>query len=258
MIGRGTRLWKDPQTGEKKADFLIIDFWNNFAYFNMNPEGEVASLTEPLPVRLFRLRLEKLALLRSQEQTEAIAATITQLQQMLAQLPTDNINVHPHLEELAELANAEDWKSLDEAKVEHLSKAIAPLLRFLPDITLPIMTFEVKTERLAVAYLAGQVDAIDKQRESITEDLKLLPTNLPDVKVQQEKLAWMTNAKFWERLSYDRVLDLQTTFASLMRFRQRPRRDLIELNLPDPIATRRWVIYGPSGEGAFAENYRAG
>ena len=41
-----------------------------------------------------------------------------------------------------------------------------------------------------------------------------------------------------------------------MRFRQRPRRDLIELNLPDQIATRRWVIYGPSGEGAFAENYR--
>jgi type I restriction enzyme R subunit len=42
-----------------------------------------------------------------------------------------------------------------------------------------------------------------------------------------------------------------------MRFRQPPRRDLIELNLPDQIATRRWVIYdGPSGEEAFAENYR--
>jgi len=51
-------------------------------------------------------------------------------------------------------------------------------------------------------------------------------------------------------------LDLQTTFAPLIRFRQGPRRDLIELNLPDQIATRRWVIYGPSGEGAFAENYR--
>ncbi|MBG1268059.1 type I restriction endonuclease subunit R [Nostoc sp. WHI] len=256
MIGRGTRLWTDPQTGEKKADFLIIDFWNNFAYFNMNPEGEIASPTEPLPVRLFRLRLEKLALLRSQEQTEAIAATITQLQQMLAQLPTDNINVRPHLQELAELATAGAWKSLDEAKVEHLSTAIAPLLRFLPDINLPVMTFDVKIDRLAVTYLAGQVDLLDKQRESITEDLKLLPANLPDIQAQREKLAWMKSAKFWQHLSYDRILDLQTTFDSLMRFRQRPRRDLIELNLPDQIATRRWVIYGPSGEGAFAENYR--
>jgi type I restriction enzyme, R subunit len=25
MIGRGTRLWRDPITGERKADFLIID-----------------------------------------------------------------------------------------------------------------------------------------------------------------------------------------------------------------------------------------
>lgn len=256
MIGRGTRLWEDPETQEKKADFLIIDFWNNFAYFNMNPEVELASQTEPLPVGLFRLRLEKLALLRSQEQTEAIAATITQLQQMLAQLPIDNINVRPHLQELAELANPGSWKSLDEAKVKHLSTAIAPLLRFMPDISLAVMTFEVKTEQLAVAYLAGQVDQSDKQRESITKDLKLLPTNLPNVQLQPEKLAWMTSAKFWDQLSYDRILDLQTTFAPLMQFRQRPRRDLIELNLPDQIATRRWVIYGPSGEGAFAENYR--
>ncbi|MBW4680611.1 MAG: DEAD/DEAH box helicase family protein [Microcoleus vaginatus WJT46-NPBG5] len=256
MIGRGTRLWTDSQTGEKKTDFLIIDFWNNFAYFNMNPEGEVASPTEPLPVRLFRLRLEKLALLRSQKQRKASAATITQLQQMLVQLPTDNINVRPHLQELTELAKAGAWKSLNEAKVEHLSTAIAPLLRFLPDINLPVMTFEVKTERLAIAHLAGQIDSLNKQQESISEDLKLLPANLRDVQAQREKLAWMTSAKFWDHLTYDRILDLQTTFAPLMRFRQRPRRDLIELNLPDQIATRRWVIYGPSGEGAFAENYR--
>ena len=30
----------------------------------MNPEGEIASPTEPLPVRLFRLRLDKLILQR--------------------------------------------------------------------------------------------------------------------------------------------------------------------------------------------------
>ena len=41
MIGRGTRLWEDPETEEKKTDFLIIDFWNNFTYFNMNPEVEL-------------------------------------------------------------------------------------------------------------------------------------------------------------------------------------------------------------------------
>lgn len=141
MIGRGTRLWTDPQTREKKADFLIIDFWNNFAYFNMNPEGEVANSTEPLPVKLFRLRLEKLALLRSQGETEAITITLTQLQQMLAQLPHDNVNVRSHLTELAELTKLEAWEDLDAPKTEHLSVGIAPLLRFLPDISLPVTTY---------------------------------------------------------------------------------------------------------------------
>ena len=28
------------------------------------------------------------------------------------------------------------------------------------------------------------------------------------------------------------------------------------MNLPDQIASRRWIIYGPAGEGAFAESYR--
>ena len=256
MIGRGTRLWTDPQTGEGKADFLIIDFWNNFAYFNMNPEGEVASPTEPLPARLFRLRLEKLALLRSQGETAAIATTLTQLQQMLAQLPQENINVRSHLAELADLSQPEAWEDLDGAKIEHLSTGIAPLLRFLPDISLPVMTFEVKTERLAIAQLTAEIDQIDKQRESITADLNLLPVNLREIQTQREKLAWVNSSGFWDHLTYDRILDLQTTFAPLMRFRQRPRHDLIELNLPDQIATRRWIIYGPSGEGAFAESYR--
>jgi type I restriction enzyme R subunit len=61
---------------------------------------------------------------------------------------------------------------------------------------------------------------------------------------------------FWEHLDYERIMDLLMTFAPLMRYRQAQRRDIIRLTLPDHIATRRWIIYGPSGEGAFADSYR--
>jgi type I restriction enzyme, R subunit len=87
--------------------------------------------------------------------------------------------------------------------------------------------------------------------------LKLLPPNLPQVQAQAEQLAWMTSAGFWEHLDYDRTLELQRSFAPLMRYRQAPRRDIIKLTLPDRIVSRHWIIYGPSGEGAFAESYRA-
>ena len=42
-----------------------------------------------------------------------------------------------------------------------------------------------------------------------------------------------------------------------MRFRQPQTRQIIHLNLPDKIVQRAWVAYGPTGEGAFVQTYRA-
>lgn len=256
MIGRGTRLWTDPATGERKADFLIIDHWNNFAYFNMHPEGEIAAPSEPLPVRVFRLRLEKLRLLDAHSDTANASATAAQLQAMLADVPRDNVNVRPYLAELADLAQPAAWQNLDGAQSAHLSRTIAPLLRFLPDVNLPVLSFVARTERLAIAQLSAQATQVNDLRAPIIDDLGRLPLTLRDVQVYQEQLHWMMSDAFWGALTYARVMELQTTFAPLMRYRQGRSRALITLHLPDTIASRRWIIYGPGGEGAFADSYR--
>lgn len=259
MIGRGTRLWDDKETGAKKDSFLIIDHWSNFAYFNMKPEGEAASTTEALPVRLFRARLAKMDRLLGVQGGEGvgdIAHAINQLQAMLSLVPTENINVRPHLAELAELGQAEMWMGMDATRLDHVSKTIAPLLRLIADVNLQVMMFELRTERLAIAYFDKHEEEIEKLRQQIVSDLKLLPASLREVQVHAEKLQWMTSAGFWEHLDYARIMDLQDTFAPLMRYRQAQKREIIRLNLPDRIVSRRWVIYGPSGEGAFADSYR--
>ena len=258
MIRRGTRLWTDPQTGLKKDGFLIIDHWNNFAYFNMKPEGEIINSTEPLPVRLFRERLTKFERQRTTTDPQALAAidvTIGQLKGMLSALPQDEINVRPHLDELAKLAKSETWRQMDSAG-RSLRHTIARLLRLLGDINLQVMFFELSTEKLAVAYLDRREEEIEKNRKQIIDSLRLLQTGLPEIESQLTKLAWMKSEGFWQHLDYDRIMDLQSTFAPLMRFRQPKRRELIHLTLPDQVVSRRWIIYGPSGEGAFAESYR--
>lgn len=259
MIGRGTRLWEDKETGAKKDSFLIIDHWNNFAYFNMKPEGEAASTTEALPVRLFRARLAKLARLlvtHGRERVEVVANVINELQAMLALIPAENVNVRPHLAELAELRQAETWAGMDAGRSDHLNKTIAPLLRLIADVNLQVMIFELRTEQLAIAYFDKHEEEIEKLRGQIVNDLKLLPTSLREVQVHAEKLHWMMSAGFWEHLDYSRIMDLRDTFSPLMRYRQAQKREIIRLNLPDRIVSRRWVIYGPSGEGAFADSYR--
>jgi type I restriction enzyme, R subunit len=259
MIGRGTRLWTDPVSGAKKGDFLIIDHWDNFAYFQVNKEGRgEGGITEPLPTRLFRLRLEKLQILNGRSEPAHADAVRASLQEMLGDLPPDNVNIAPHSDELARLrADASAWLPLDDAKVKHLSAAIAPLLRFTTVTGYATLFFEVQTEQLALAHLKADAEEIERLHERIEENLRLLPNELPEIQSVATQLAFALSPAFWQHLDYARVMELQRTFAPLMRFRaRRETGEMIRLTLPDEIAHRHWIVFGPAGEGAFVQTYR--
>lgn len=252
MIGRGTRLHADKSTGEIKKDFLIIDHWKNFAYFKLKPDGEIDRPSEPLPVRLFRLRLEKWQLLHAQQQDTQPA--IEELRFMLQSLPRQNINVRPHWDELDALM--QQWPAPSQGVIEHLSKTIASLMRLAPLASLDELQFCVWCERLTVAWLKGDGGEQAKIKEHIQEAIASLADNIPDVQRVAEQRAWVCSTGFWQHLDMPRLTSLQTTFAPLMRYRTSTPGQTIEINLPDSITQRSWIIYGPTGEGAFAESYR--
>jgi type I restriction enzyme, R subunit len=252
MIGRGTRKYENPETGEKKKNFLIIDCWNNFNYFQLNPEGEIERPSEPLPVRLFRLRLEKCTLLLGKNEDDSRA--VSDLQNMLASLPMENINIRPHAEEICNLIQT--WYAPNIDKDRYLSVTIAPLLRYYWADTLIEIQFRVMVEQVTVAWLKGNKRETTALADKIKDNIKNLADNIREVAAVAEKRAWVLTPGFWDNLDLERLHDLQDIFAPLMRFRQTQRTDIVELKIPDHIATRRWIIYGPSGEGAFAETYR--
>lgn len=254
MIGRGTRLWIDPATGQPKEDFLIIDHWDNFAYFKMQPTGEREHISEPLPVRLFRARLQKLTLLppgRERDTTE------DQLVAMLAALPRDISAVRHNADELAFWTSGVGFSApLTEEVLIILQHSLAPLLRFLSDVQLPVMLFELRAEQLAIAWLLGQTADLARLRAEIVKDLTRLPANLREVQAVDETRVWAVSEGFWQELDLARIRQVQEVFAPLMVFRQTAPSEMIVLNLPDTIAQRRWVVYGPGGEGAFASRYQ--
>ncbi len=252
MIGRGTRLYTEKATGEIKQDFLIIDHWKNFAYFKLKPDGEVDHPSEPLPVRLFHLRLEKWLLLHAQQLDTQ--PTIAELQAMLAELPRQSVNVRPHWDELDALMR--QWPTPSQTEQEHLSKTIAPLMRLAPLWGLDELQFRIWCERLTVAWLKTDLGDIAKMKQRIQEALKSLADNIPDVRRVQEQRTWVCSDGFWQHLDLSRLANLQATFAPLMRYRTTTPLTTVEINLPDSITQRSWIIYGPTGEGAFAESYR--
>ena len=72
----------------------------------------------------------------------------------------------------------------------------------------------------------------------------------------QEQRAWVLSSGFWDHLDLERIGKLSQTFAPLMRYRTGTPKTTVMINLPDAITRRSWIIYGPIGEGAFAESYR--
>lgn len=252
MIGRGTRLHIDKATGEIKKDFLIIDHWKNFAYFKLKPDGEVEYPSEPLPVRLFRLRLEKWLLLHSQQQDTQTA--IAALLAMLDALPRHSINVRPHWDDLDTLVR--QWPEPSQSALEHLSKTIAPLMRFALLVCLEELQFRIWCERLTVACLKGDALERTKVQERIKEAVSSLADNIPEVQRVAEQRVWVQSAGFWQHLDTARLGTLQSVFSPLMRYRTSTPSRTVEINLPDSITQRSWIIYGPTGEGAFAESYR--
>jgi len=255
MIGRGTRLWEDPLTKEKKISFLILDHWKNFEYHDEHAKGELPTLTSPLPVTLFLLRLEKLQLLRAQGHIRAAGEAVSRLQGMLAALPHEHIYVSPHRPFLDVLAREENWEHLEQ-DMPTVTEKIGPLFRYYGEVNYLEATFAIHTEQLAVAYLKGAIEQIQRLREHIERSLRLLPTGLPEVQAQSEKMRGIFSNEFWQFLTYEHIMDLQNVFTPLMRHRQTESEPILKLTLPDNIASRRWIIYGPSGEGAFVDNYR--
>jgi len=259
MLGRGTRTWTDPVSGQKKADFLVIDHWDNFDYFQVNKDGRAGDVAEPLPTRLFRLRLEKLQVLAGRADTDSVAYTTDQLRRLVGALPLENVNVAPHAEEIHALVDSDHrWQQLTEDRIAFLAHTLAPLLRFSVAGSYVELQFENQTEQLALAHLKADEGEVKRLRERITDHLALLPTNIPEVRSNLEALAAAQSEAFWATLSCPRIMSLQETFAPLMRFRnRRPPGTFVRLSLPDKIQQRHWIAFGPSGEGAFAETYRA-
>ena len=258
MIGRGTRKWTDPVSGAEKEDFLIIDHWDSFDYFQVNKDGRAGSVTEPLPTRLFRLRLEKLSILAGRRQPAETQEAKEGLQAMLAALPLDNVNVAPLATEIRALIKGPDqWIPMDQARIEYLSHQIAPLLRYADAGPWAVLQFENLCEQLALAHLKADSDQVQDLGARILHDLGLLPKDLPEISRHRKALAFVLSPGFWGHLDYQRIMDLRDRFAPLMRFRsRRPRSGIIQLELADRVAQRHWLVYGPGGEGTFVENYR--
>ena len=265
MIGRGTRKCS-PDCGSnnplcqkmKKERFLILDFWGNFEYFKIKPEGKKDSTTEALPIKIFKTRLNILTELEKKKKTTELEIVKQQIVEDVNSLPIESPSLIDHASDIEKVLQKNFWdkKGLDREKF--LLKKISPLLKHKENVNYDSYSFIQKTEQLKLAILQKDKEKIDSLSTKISFDLECLPTNLEAIKKKEKQLEEAETEKYWKQVTLEDAFKLQQDFAPLMRYKRKEPRKPIVIDIDDIIdaESREWIEFGPEGKIEHAKKYR--
>lgn len=261
MIGRGTRILEDDPAKRKpwcteKDKFLIIDCWNNFEFFKMEPKGREPGTQVPLPVRLFRARVEKLEKAMSLRLTDIVEKTKGDLRRDLAALPKNNVVVMDNQALLAKAGDATFWERLRADDLKFLKKEIAPILRARTGSDFKAMSLELAAVELSTAVMTKNKEAVETLKEDITNRVRDLPLAVNVVAKEQNLIDDVLRAHWWADLGEGKTDSLIERLAPLMKYREKHSGAMTKLDVADLIAVKETVEFGPKHERLTTSAYR--
>lgn len=274
MIGRGTRLLEKSKIKPwctKKDTFLILDCWDNFEYFKVNPRGEMPKQQIPLPVRLFGLRLDKIEKAAELNQTETQTKEIRKLRKQIDELPQNSIVIRDARFDLQPLEDENFWNNIDPEKLEFLRAVVKPLFRTVSLSDYSAMRFEKDIVEVSLAWMTNDAlpyarpnsidDIVESKYEvlknSVIEIIGKLPLTVNIVARQAELIKRSQTEYYWSAISEEKFDELIEKLAPLMKY--------IELivplgpakfNLKDIVNTKEYIEFGPQHEALSVAKYR--
>ncbi|MBL7839639.1 MAG: DEAD/DEAH box helicase family protein [Cyclobacteriaceae bacterium] len=261
MIGRGTRLLEPEKIKPWctiKDVFLIMDCWDNFEYFKLNPRGKELKPQIPLPVRLFGLRLDKIEKTIELGETETTNREIAKLKQQIAELPQNSVVIVDARNDMQRLSDGNFWGSLTHDKIEFLRTTIKPLLRTISEKDFKAMRFEKDIVEVSLAQLNQEPEKFDTLKDSIIETIAKLPTSVNVVGKQSELIRQSQTNQYWTSISEDKYDDLIYKLGPLMRFIESLVVPLgpAKFNLQDLITQKEFIEFGPQHESVSISRYK--
>lgn len=261
MIGRGTRLL-EPQKIKpwcpEKDMFLIMDCWNNFEYFKLNPKGKETPPQIPLPVRYFGIRLDKLAVAKEKDETAILYKELAKLRAQIEGLPEKSVVIQEAKKDLAKLQDDNYWKLLNADKIEFLKNVIKPLFRTVSQVDFKSLRFRKDVLETSLAHLSNDSDKLEVLKENIQIQVSELPTSVNLVAKHQSVINNVLNSKFWQDIQDDDFDEIADKLAPLMKFRtvKKPGEGPMSLDIKDIIQTKEMVEFGPQDEAVSISQYR--
>jgi type I restriction enzyme, R subunit len=260
MIGRGTRLLEREKIKPwctEKDEFLILDCWDNFEYFKLNPRGKELKPQIPLPVRLFGIRLEKIERAIELSRSEITGKETHKLKLQIDTLPQNSVVIMEAKYELQRFEDENFWNNLSGEKLEFLRTVVKPLFRTVADADYKAMRFEKDIVEVSLAHLASEKDKFETIRDSIIEEIGELPLSVNIVAKEEQLIRNAQTNHFWATITEEKFDELIQKIAPLMKFREA----VIPLgpakfNFKDIVSEKEFIEFGPQHEALSVVRYR--
>ncbi len=260
MVGRGTRLLETskpkPWCLEKEV-FLILDCWDNFEYFKLNPKGKELKPQLPLPVRLVGLRLDKIEKANDSGHADIASREIAKLRLQIAALPKESVVIKEAAAALARLDDDNFWISLSHDRLEFLRAEIKPLFRTVSEADFKAMRFERDLLEYSLAVLNEDKEQAETIKEGIVEQISELPLSVSFVKREEALIRAAQTSHYWAKADEEAFDELVAKLGPLMKFREQSTgQGQTHLDLADELHKKEWVEFGPQHEAVSISRYR--
>lgn len=257
MIGRGTRLCPNLfGLGKDKKNFLIIDHWNNFSYFEMKPEGKEPSVSLSVPEQLFQAKLNKAEAILSHSLEQLKEEIIKSLKQDIDTLPMKSVPVKERARQVAQVKEDTFWKSFNQNSIDFLQRHICPLMKTKLARDFHSLRFDIDILESQTALIKQDEQQIKKNKEKIQKKISELPLTLNQVRAKEAIITKAQSQKFWEKLSENSLEELRLELRDVMKNRSLPSHEMETLDLEDMTLIKQTIEFGPEMEQAPVSEYR--
>nr|WP_239032960.1 DEAD/DEAH box helicase family protein [Pseudoalteromonas luteoviolacea] len=230
MIGRGTRLCNDLYgPGMDKSHFLIFDHWENFAYFDEDPEEVDPSQAKSLSQKLFEARLNLAEQALNKADVASFEAVIALIHQDITALDMNTIAVRDSWQAVETCKNLPALNQFPPSIKQLLWSDVAPLMQWR-NIMGQSEAYRFDTEMAILQTLLyrdkGDIDLV---KSPMLKKVGSLQMHLNEVRVKASDIAIIQAEPYWQDLTFAALEQSRVALRGIIHLRDK------ESTVPEPV-----------------------
>lgn len=258
MIGRGTRTCDDLEiqspdrdffegrteqmlikNQNEKQGFYIFDFFDNFEFFRMNPDGKEVPTTLNLSQKIFELKLDMVYELQKEEHQTNEEHKIyyekykKECLDNIKKLNRNLINVRNSLQYVEKYSLDYNWNYIGLIEVKEIKKQITPLIESIVDNE-ESKYFDVLIFNMELQEIIGEKDYTKAIQKVTTICSKLLDKlTIPDIQNKKDFLLKIKENSYWEGITINKLEKVRTEIRDLLKYLDSKDYEIIKSNFND-------------------------